>query len=100
MDDKISVSDGRASFLSLFVVHLLSKSCQESSSLITRPSFTIGMGTALDSSLVQVVGVVAHARHLDVRREVRPQIYLPYRTAPHRTAPHCRASELQQGCYE
>jgi putative ABC transport system permease protein len=44
--------------------------------------FTIGMGSALDTALVEVVGVVSHSRILDVRREVRPQIYLPYRTGP------------------
>jgi len=44
--------------------------------------FTIGMGSALDTTLVQVVGVVSHSRILDVRREVRPQVYMPYRTRP------------------
>ena len=53
----------------------------------------IGMGTELlrddqdgedilANNEVEIVGVVAHARGIDVRRQVRPQVYLPYRLAP------------------
>jgi len=33
----------------------------------------------LGNNDVEIIGVVSHARGIDVRREVRPQIYLPYR---------------------
>lgn len=36
----------------------------------------------LGNNAVEIIGVVAHARGIDVRREVRPQIYLPYRLQP------------------
>lgn len=53
----------------------------------------IGMGTqllqddqddedVLGNNEVEIIGVVSHSRGIDVRREVRPQIYLPYRLAP------------------
>jgi len=43
---------------------------------------TIGLGTVLENAEVEVIGVVRHSRIIDVRREVRPQIYLPYRLGP------------------
>lgn len=48
----------------------------------------IGLGTALnddeseESPRAEVVGVVTHIRGIDIRRQVRPQIYLPYRASP------------------
>jgi predicted permease len=44
----------------------------------------IGLGTELegDSSEVEIVGVAKHSRIIDVRRVVRPQIFLPYRLGP------------------
>jgi predicted permease len=36
----------------------------------------------LGNNSVEVIGVVQHTRGVDVRREVRPQIYLPYRLGP------------------
>jgi len=36
----------------------------------------------LGNNAVEVIGVVAHSRGIDVRREVRPQVYLPYRLGP------------------
>jgi predicted permease len=53
----------------------------------------IGLGTQLNrddqdgedvlgNNAVEIIGVVQHARGIDVRREVRPQIYLPYRLGP------------------
>jgi len=36
----------------------------------------------LGNNAVEIIGVVAHSRGIDVRREVRPQVYLPYRLNP------------------
>ncbi|MGD8329733.1 MAG: ABC transporter permease [Acidobacteriota bacterium] len=53
----------------------------------------IGLGTQLNrddqdgedtlgNNMVEIIGVVSHSRGIDVRRQVRPQIYLPYRLGP------------------
>jgi putative ABC transport system permease protein len=42
----------------------------------------IGLGTALEEDVVEVIGVVEHSRIINVRERVRPQIYLPYRAGP------------------
>jgi len=36
----------------------------------------------LGNNAPEIIGVVAHSRGIDVRRQVRPQIYLPYRLGP------------------
>jgi hypothetical protein len=36
----------------------------------------IGLGTALEEDVVEVIGVVEHSRIINVRERVRPQIYL------------------------
>ncbi len=36
----------------------------------------------LGNNAVEIIGIVQHTRGIDVRREVRPQIYLPYRLGP------------------
>ena len=39
-------------------------------------------GDVLGNDVVEIIGVVAHSRGIDVRNEVRPQVYLPYRLGP------------------